>query len=86
MSAVQQLKMQLHQVSMDANRAACGLAGFQHSYTQSSAQVQALIAGSATSADRDISELLDAASRAVGQAVEALQIAARGCASYANQI
>jgi len=40
----------------------------------------------ATGADRDISEVLDAASRAVGQAVEALQIAAAGCASYANQI
>jgi hypothetical protein len=86
MSAVQQLKMQLHQVSMDANRAAGGLAGFQNSFTKSSAQVQALIAGSATSADRDISQLLEAAGRAVGQAVEALRIASSGCANYANQI
>jgi hypothetical protein len=86
MSAVQQLKMQLHQVSTDANRAAGGLAGFQNSFTQSSAQVQALIAGSATSADRDISQLLEAAGRGVGQAVEALQIASSGCANYANQI
>ena len=86
MSAVQQLKEQLHQISSDANRAAGSLAGFQNSFGQKGAQVQALIAGSATRADRDIAELLDAAGKAVGQAVEQLQIAAAGCASYANQI
>ncbi|WP_350277546.1 hypothetical protein [Kribbella sp. HUAS MG21] len=86
MSVVQQLKEQLHHMSTEANRAAGSLGGFQSNFARSSAQVQALIAGSATRTDREISELLDAAGKAVGDAVQALQIAASGCASYANQI
>lgn len=86
MSVVQQLKEQLHHISMEANRAAGSLGGFQNNFGQSTAQVQALIAGSATGTDRDICQLLDAASKAVGDAVQTLQIAAAGCASYANQI
>lgn len=86
MSAVEQLKVQLHQVSTDASQAAGGLAGFETSFSESIAQVQALIAGTATHADRDITELLDAASQAVKHAVDSLQTAAHGCADYANQI
>lgn len=86
MSDITRLKEQLHQVSMEARQAAGGLGSFQNKFGQSSAQVQALIAGSATGADRQISEVLDAAGRAVGQAIEALQIASAGCANYASQI
>jgi hypothetical protein len=86
MSAVTQVKEQLHHLSLEANRAAGSLGGFRNNFGQSTAQVQALIAGTATGADREISEVLNAASQAVGQAVEALQIAAAGCARYANQI
>lgn len=86
MSAVTQLKEQLHHLSMESKQAAGGLGGFQNRFGQSSAQVQALIAGSATGADRQISEVLDAAGRAVGQAIEALEVASAGCANYANQI
>ena len=86
MSAVSQLKEQLHHLSMESRQAAGGLAGFQNRFGQSSAQVHALIAGSATGADRQISEVLVAAGRAVGQAIEALEIASAGCANYANQI
>jgi hypothetical protein len=80
------LKEQLHHLSQDSRQAAGGLGSFQNKFTQSSAQVQALIAGSATGADRDIAQLLDAAAKAVGQAIEALQVASQGCANYANQI
>lgn len=86
MSEIMQLKEQLHHVAMEANQAAGGLGGFQNKFSQSSQQVQALIAGSATGADRQISEVLNAASNAVGQAIEALQIASAGCANYASQI
>jgi hypothetical protein len=86
MSDITRLKEQLHHVSIQAKQAAGGLGGFQNTFGQSSAQVQALISGTATGADRSISEVLDAAGRAVGQAIEALEIAAAGCASYANQI
>lgn len=86
MSNVTQLKEQLHHVSREAKQAAGGLGSFQNKFGQSSAQIQALIAGSATGTDRQISEVLEAAGRAVGQAIEALQIASAGCANYANQI
>lgn len=86
MSQIQQLKMQLHQIATEANQSAGSLGGFKLRFDQSGAQVLALIQGSATRADADISELLDAASKAVAQASEALQIAANGCTSYADQI
>jgi len=44
MSAVTQLKEQLHHLSMESKQAAGGLGGFQNRFGQSSAQVQALIA------------------------------------------
>ncbi|WBQ03227.1 hypothetical protein [Kribbella sp. CA-293567] len=86
MSDVQRLKEQLHQVASEAKQASGGLAGFKLRFAQHTAQVESLIAGTSTRADRDIAEVLDAAGKAVDQAVEALQIAAAGCANYANQI
>jgi hypothetical protein len=86
MSDIMRLKEQLHHVSTEARQAAGGLGGFQQRFGQSTAQVQALIAGSATGVDRDIAQILDAASKSVGQAIQALEMAAAGCANYANQI
>lgn len=86
MSEVLLLKEQLHQVALEAKQAAGGLAGFTLTFAQHSAQVQALIAGTATGADRDIALVLEAATKAVEAAVEALESAAFGCATYADQI
>ncbi|GAA0624243.1 hypothetical protein HPO96_33985 [Kribbella sandramycini] len=86
MSDVQRLKEQLFQVSMEAKQAAGGLAGFKLRFTQHSQLVESLIAGTATGIDRDISEILEAAGKAVEQAAEALEIASAGCKSYADQI
>ncbi|MGC4944119.1 hypothetical protein [Kribbella sp. DT2] len=86
MSDVQRLKQQLHQVANEAKQASGGLAGFKQRFGQHSAQIESLIAGTATGTDRDITQILDSASKAVERAVEALQIAAAGCASYADQI
>ncbi|GAA1161123.1 hypothetical protein GCM10009630_69280 [Kribbella jejuensis] len=86
MSQVQQLKGQLYQVATEATQGAASLGGFKMRFGQSAVQVLALIQGSATNADADISQLLDAAGRAVEQASEALQIAAHGCKNYADQI
>jgi len=86
MSDIQQLKAQLYQLMTEAQQGAGSLSGFRQKFGQTGAQVQALIAGSATGADRDISELLDAAGRSLEHAVEALHIAAAGCRSYADQI
>ncbi len=86
MSDVQRLKEQLHQVSFEARQAAGGLTAFKIKFLQHSAQVESLIAGTATGVDRDISEILDAAGRAVEEAAEALEIASAGCKNYADQI
>ncbi|MGC4944362.1 hypothetical protein [Kribbella sp. DT2] len=86
MSDVQRLKAELYQLMTDAQQGAGSLGGFKQKFGQTSAHVQALIAGSATGADRDISELLDAAGRSLQQAMDSLQIAAQGCRSYADQI
>jgi hypothetical protein len=55
-------------------------------FGEQSAEVQKLIAGSVTNVDRDIAELLDAASKSVEEALQALLVAAAGCKSYADQI
>jgi hypothetical protein len=86
MSDVQRLKEQLFQVSNEAKHAAGGLAQFKLRFTQHSAQVQALIAGTATGVDRDITEILDAAGKAVEQASQSLEIASAGCKTYGDQI
>lgn len=86
MSDVQRLKQQLHQIANEAKQASGGLAGFKQRFGQHTAQIESLIAGTVTGTDRDITEILDAASKAVDQAVESLQIAAAGCTSYADQI
>ncbi len=86
MSDIQRLKAQLYQLMTEAQQGAGSLDGFRQKFRQTSAQVQALIAGSATNADKDIAKLLDAAGRSLEQAVEPLQIAAQGCRSYADQI
>lgn len=86
MSDVLRLKEQLHQVSMEAKQAAGGLAGFKLRFTQHSQLVESLIAGTATGIDRDITEILEAASKAVEQAAEALEIASAYCKNYADQI
>ncbi|MGH3117768.1 MAG: hypothetical protein ACRDQ2_11800 [Gaiellales bacterium] len=86
MSDVQRLKEQLHQLAGEAKQAAGGLSGFRSGFVQHIAQVQGLISGTSTGVDRDIAEVLDAASKAVEQAVAALQAAADGCNGYADRI
>ena len=86
MSDIQRLKGQLYQLMTEAQQGAGSLGGFRQRFGQTSQQVQSLIAGSATGADRDIAQVLDAAGKSIEQAVEALQIAAAGCRNYADQI
>ncbi|MFC9688180.1 hypothetical protein ACFTSF_06535 [Kribbella sp. NPDC056951] len=86
MSQIEQLKLQLHGLADQARQGTSSLAGFKQRFEQASQQVQTLIAGSATGADRDISTVLEAAGKSVEQAVQALHIAEAGCRSYADQI
>jgi uncharacterized phage infection (PIP) family protein YhgE len=85
-SDVQQLKQELHQVSTDAKQAAGGLNDFKSKFSEHSGRVQALISGTATGKDAEITQLLEAAQSAVDAAASALQQAAEGCRSYAGQI
>ncbi|TDD20762.1 hypothetical protein E1218_21920 [Kribbella turkmenica] len=86
MSQVEQMKMQLHGLADQSRQGAASLAGFKQRFEQSSQQVQALIRGSATNADKDITALLDAAGKSVEQAIQSLASAEAGCRSYADQI
>jgi len=86
MSVVEQLKGQLHAVAQEANHGASGLGGFQNKFSQASQHVLSLIQGSATGADREIAEVLDAASKSLASAVESLQIASHKCGQYAQQL
>ncbi|GAA0612514.1 hypothetical protein HPO96_22775 [Kribbella sandramycini] len=86
MSVVEQLKGQLHAVAQEADQGAAGLGGFQNKFSQASQHVQSLIQGSATGADREIAEVLDAASKSLASAVESLQIASHKCGQYAQQL
>jgi len=63
MADITRLKEQLHHLAMEANPATGGLGGVQNKPSQSSAQVQALIALFATGADRQIGGVLDAAGK-----------------------
>ncbi|MDX6239629.1 MAG: hypothetical protein QOG10_4444 [Kribbellaceae bacterium] len=69
MSQVEQMKMQLHGLADQSRQGASSL-GFKQRFEQSSQHVRALIRGSATGADRDISAVLEAAGKSVEQAVE----------------
>ncbi|WP_328992646.1 hypothetical protein OG394_00270 [Kribbella sp. NBC_01245] len=85
-SDVEQLKEHLYQVSFEAKQAAAGMGGFKTKFAQHSAQVQSLIQGTATGADQDITQILEAAGKAVEYAAEALEVAAAGAKNYADQI
>ncbi|MEV6287771.1 hypothetical protein [Kribbella sp. NPDC051770] len=86
MSVVEQLKGQLHAVAQEANQGVAGLGGFQNKFSQASQHVLSLIQGSATGADREIAEVLDAASKSLASAMESLQIASHKCGQYAQQL
>jgi hypothetical protein len=85
-SDVERLKEQLHQVALEAKQAAGGLAAFRLKFGQHSEQVQSLIAGTATGVDREIVEVLDAASKAVDEAAQELEGASESCRRYADLI
>ncbi len=86
MSDVMRLKQSLHQLAGDSRQAAAGLTGYKSKLAQQGAVVQSLIAGTSTGADKEITEMVAAATRAVGQAVEALQVVSARCATYADRV
>ncbi len=86
MSDVMRLKQQLHQLAGDSRQVAGGLAGYKSKLAQQGAVVRSLIAGTATGTDKDITEIVAVATRAVDEAVQALQVVSARCTTYADQV
>jgi uncharacterized phage infection (PIP) family protein YhgE len=86
MSDVMRLKQQLHQLSSDSRQAAGGMAGFKSKLAQQGAMVQSLIAGTATGTDKEIAQIVAAATKAVDQAVDALHVVSARCKTYADGV
>ncbi|NIK54322.1 hypothetical protein [Kribbella shirazensis] len=86
MSQIEQLKVQLHQIAGEAKQAAGGMAAFKVKFSQHVDQVDSLIRGTATGADRNIAEILGAAGAAVENAAAALEMAAAAARQYADQV
>lgn len=86
MSQLSQLKSQLHAVASEAARTSGEIAAFESKFTKSINQVESLIGGTATSADKQIIETLNGASKAVKAAAAALEGAARSARGYADSI
>jgi molecular chaperone GrpE (heat shock protein) len=85
MSQLNQLKQQLQQVASQSQQTAANIQQFEQKFTRSISEVQALIGGTATNADKQIIDVLQNASRAVKSAAEALRVAASTAQKFASQ-
>ena len=86
MSDVMRLKQQLHQLSSGSRQTAGGLSGFRSKPAEQGAMVESLIAGTATGTDKEIAQIVAAATKAVDQAVEALHVVSARCTAYADRV
>ena len=84
-SQLGQLKAQLEKLSQDCRTTAGNIQAFEKAFSQSSAQVQGLIGGTATKADQEIVAVLQQASKSVEEAVSSLARAAKAARDYASQ-
>jgi hypothetical protein len=80
------VRIQFLEVSQDAKRDAGVLAAFAATLSRQRAQVGGLIGGTATGADREIIQILDAAGRSLERATQTLQQAAQACAACADRL
>lgn len=85
-SQVQQLKISLTVFSGTTDRAAQTLMQQSREYDRAAQEVLSLIGGSATGKDREVANAIQAASRAVEQAGQALSRASRTAQNYGSSI
>jgi putative N-acetylmannosamine-6-phosphate epimerase len=83
-SDVSQLKEQLAALATEADNAGGTVDGFANKFERHIADVEKLIAGTATRADQEVVATLAAARDSAKQAVTALKTAARRTRDYAN--
>lgn len=86
MSQLSQLKQQVAAIGNDAKTTSQGLAGFKQKFSSSIAQVSALVGGSTQGVDKNIIQTLQAAEKAVDQAIRALQSAAQTANRYSQSL
>jgi ABC-type transporter Mla subunit MlaD len=85
-SQLQQLKQSLSAFSQTTDRASHTLMQQSREYERAAQQVLSLIGGSATGKDREVASAIQAASRAVEQAGQALSQASRTAKNYGASI
>lgn len=86
MSQLQQLKQEINALAQSAKKTGGSLAQFDRTFTQQINQVQSTIGGSAQSKDKEVINSLNAASKQVKTAIQALQQAANTAQNYGNSL
>lgn len=84
MSQLTQLKQAVDTVAQSARRSGGELQRFTGEFRKQVGEVQSQIGGSAQGADRQVIQSLEGATKAVEQAVAALQSAAQTASQYAS--
>jgi ABC-type transporter Mla subunit MlaD len=85
-SQLQQLKRSLSAFSQTTDRASNTLMQQSREYERAAQQLLSMIGGSATGKDREVASAIQAASRAVQQAGQALSKASRTAKNYGASI
>ena len=86
MSQLQQLKQTISGLADGAKKTGSNLAGFDKTFSQHTQAVQQAIGGSSQRKDQEVVSALQEASKAVKQAVGALQNAAKIASSYGQSL
>lgn len=86
MSQLSTVKQQLTSISSDAKSTAAGLAGFKSKFSQAINQVQATIGGTASGADKEMIQTLQAAEKQLDAAITALQHASQSASKFAASL
>lgn len=86
MSQLQQVKQALQGISQGSKQAGSNLAQFGRQFNQQSQQVAAVIGGSSQRKDQEVISALTEASKAVQQAQQALDTAARVSSQYGQSL
>lgn len=86
MSQLQQLKQTISGLAEASKKTGASLAQFDRQFSQQTQQVQQTIGGSAQRKDAEVVNALQQASKAVKQATEALQNAAKISSQYSQSL
>ncbi len=86
MSELQKLKGTLETIATSAKQTGGSLGQFKSKFSAHQGQVRAAIGGSSQRKDQEVLQALDAASKQVTAAVQALEQAARVAANYGRSL